>query len=66
MTTTSPCAHFLRHMLTQRSKAFLHHPRVEPFLDQPQDAGGSDAMLHELDQPIRVRLVLESQDDIDS
>jgi hypothetical protein len=36
--------------------AFLHHLRVEPFLDQSQDAEVGDAMLHELDQPTLVEV----------
>jgi hypothetical protein len=40
--------------------AFLHHPSVQPFLDQPQDAGVGDAMLHELDQPTFVEVIEKS------
>src|SRR6267143_3324330 len=43
-----------------RPLAFLHHPRVEPFLDQPQDAGVGHAMLHELDQPTFVEVIEEA------
>jgi adenylate cyclase len=43
--------------LRVRPFAFLHHPSVEPFLDQPQDAGVSDAMLHELGQPTLVEVI---------
>src|SRR6202035_3329590 len=43
--------------LRVRPFAFLHYPSVEPFLDQSQDAGVSDAMLHELDQPTVVEVI---------
>jgi len=43
-----------------RPLAFLHHPGPEPFLDQSQDAGVGDAMLHELDQPAFVEVVKKS------
>lgn len=43
-----------------RPFAFLHHPRVEPFLDQPQEAGIGYAMLHELDQPTFVEVIEKS------
>jgi hypothetical protein len=33
---------------------------VEPFLDQPQDAGVGNAMLHELDQPTFVEVIKEA------
>jgi site-specific DNA recombinase len=46
----TPCLHF-------RPLAFLHHPSLEPFLDQSQDAGVGDAMLHELDQPTVIEVV---------
>src|SRR4029077_919485 len=46
--------------LRVRPFAFLHHPSVEPFLDQPQDAGVSDAMLHEPDQPTLVEVIEKS------
>jgi site-specific DNA recombinase len=48
--------------LRVRPFAFLHHPCVEPFLDQPQDAGIGNAMLHELDQPTLVEVVEKSSD----
>jgi len=31
--------------------AFLHHPRLQPFLDEAQNAAVSHAMLHEFEQP---------------
>src|ERR1700676_5464150 len=46
--------------LRVRPFAFLHHPSVEPFLDQPQDAGVSDAMLPELDQTTLVEVIEKS------
>ena len=36
---------------------FLHHSGLEPFLDQSQNAGVGDAMLHELDQPTVIEVV---------
>jgi site-specific DNA recombinase len=46
--------------LRVRPFAFLHHPSVEPLLDQPQEAGVSNAMLHELDQPTLVEVIEKS------
>jgi hypothetical protein len=46
-----------RTCLRVRPFAFLHHSSVEPFLDQPQDAGIGDAMLDELDQPTFVEVI---------
>src|SRR6266550_4153058 len=46
--------------LRVRPFAFLHHPSVEPFLDQTYDAGVGDAMLHELDQPTLVEVIEKS------
>src|SRR6516225_4084246 len=40
-----------------RPYAFLHHSGLQPFLDQPQDAGVSHAMLHELDQPAFIEII---------
>jgi len=48
--------------LRVRPFAFLHHSRVEPFLDQTQDAGVGDAMLHELDQPTFVEVIEKPSD----
>src|SRR5271166_2864601 len=45
-----------------RPFAFLHHPSVEPFLDQSQDAGVGNAMLHELDHPTFVEVIEKSSD----
>jgi hypothetical protein len=44
--------------LRVRRFAILHHPSIEPFLDQPQDAGIVDAMLYEPDQPTLVEVAV--------
>ena len=38
-------------MRNKAPRRFLHHPGLQPFLDQPQYARIGDAMLHELDHP---------------
>src|ERR1700684_4706702 len=48
--------------LRVRPFAFLHHSRVEPFLDQTQDARVGNAMLHELDHPTFVEVVEKPSD----
>jgi hypothetical protein len=40
-----------------RPFAFLHHSSLEPFLDQSQNAGVGDAMLHELGQPTVIEII---------
>src|SRR5215469_10595135 len=35
----------------------LHHPGVQPFLDEPQDSGVGDAMLNELDQLAFIEII---------
>jgi site-specific DNA recombinase len=45
-----------------RPFAFLHHSSLQPFLDEPQDARISDAMLHELDHPTFVEVVEKAAD----
>ena len=49
-TLRAPC-------LRVRPFAFLHHPSLEPLLDQSQDAGVGNAMLHELDHPTFVEVI---------
>src|SRR6202021_4069464 len=41
---------------------FLHHPGLEPFLDQAQDAAVGDAVLNELDHPCLVEVIEEALD----
>jgi hypothetical protein len=41
---------------------FLHHPSLEPFLDQMQDAAVGDAVLDELDHPRFVEIIEEALD----
>src|SRR5215467_10135441 len=49
-----------RTRLRLRPLTFLHHPGVQPFLNQPEDAAVRDAMLHELDNPAFVDSIEES------
>jgi len=41
---------------------FLHHPGVQPFLNQPEDAAVRDAMLQELDHPAFVDSIEKGPD----
>ena len=46
----------------QRPFAFLHHSGLQPFLDQPQDARISHAMLYEPDHPALVEVIEKATD----
>src|SRR3984957_11859314 len=48
--------------LRVRPFPFLHHPCLEPFLDQAQDAAVGNAMLDELDHPRFVEVIEEALD----
>src|SRR5882757_8726699 len=48
--------------LRVRPSPFLHHPSLEPFLDQAQDALVGNAMLNELDHPCFVEVIEEALD----
>ena len=48
--------------LRVRPLPFLHHPGLEPFLDQAQDAAVGDAVLNELDHPCFVEIIEEALD----
>jgi len=45
-----------------RPYTVLHHPGVQPFLDQPQDSGVSDAVLNELDELAFVEVIEKASD----
>ena len=45
-----------------RPLAILHHPGLEPFLDQAHDASVRDAMFNELDHPRVVKIIEEAPD----
>src|SRR5215470_9140899 len=44
--------------LRLRPSAFLHHSGLQPLLDKPQNARIGDAMLHELDHPAFVEVMV--------
>src|SRR6516225_280063 len=48
--------------LRLRPFPFLHHPGLEPFLDQAQGAAVGDAVLNELDHPCLVEVIEEALD----
>ena len=51
-----------RTRLRFRPFAFLHHSGLQPFLDQPQDARISHAMLYEPDHPALVEVIEKATD----
>src|SRR6516162_6013639 len=59
---TEPCPVPLSLTVTDRHHPVFHDARLEPFLDQADDAPVADPMLQEADQPFLVDLIEERSD----